>query len=63
MGVYTKRHTLELSRKLLQRGFITLPAGPKAEVLSLTPPACLTEEQIHAFVETLATLTEPSAPQ
>ena len=63
MGVYTKRHTLELSRKLLQRGFITLPAGAQAEVLSLTPPACLTEEQIHAFVETLATLTEPTASQ
>ena len=40
---------LATSRRLLQRGFLALPAGREAEVLALTPPACLSDAQISAF--------------
>ena len=45
--------TLFLSRALLQRGIIVLPAGPKAEVLALTPPLMITEEQLDYFLHHL----------
>jgi 4-aminobutyrate aminotransferase-like enzyme len=45
---------LESCRALLQRGFITLPAGAGPEVLELTPPVCLTPAQADAFVDALA---------
>jgi 4-aminobutyrate aminotransferase/(S)-3-amino-2-methylpropionate transaminase len=46
-----------VSRALLQRGFLTLPAGPEAEVLGLTPPVTLTDDQIGAFAMALAEVT------
>jgi len=46
--------TLALSRALLRRGFIVLPAGQKAEVLGLTPPAVMTTAQVDAFLGALA---------
>jgi 4-aminobutyrate aminotransferase-like enzyme len=46
--------TLAASRGLLARGYIALPAGQRAEVLALTPPVTLTDEQIDGFVSTLA---------
>ena len=45
---------LRTSRALLQRGWIALPAGERGEVLSLTPPFVLTEEQADGFVSALA---------
>ncbi len=48
---------LGVSRALLQRGFLTLPAGPEAEVLGLTPPVTLTDDQIGAFAMALAEVT------
>jgi 4-aminobutyrate aminotransferase-like enzyme len=45
---------LRASRALLQRGWIALPAGERGEVLSLTPPFVLTEEQTSAFALALA---------
>lgn len=45
--------SLALSRALLQRGFLVLPAGIQAEVLCLTPPATITHEQCDAFVAAL----------
>jgi 4-aminobutyrate aminotransferase-like enzyme len=45
---------LRTSRALLQRGWIALPAGERGEVLSLTPPFVLTEEQAEGFVQALA---------
>ncbi len=47
-------NTLAASRKLLQRGYIAFPAGRRGEVLGLTPSAFLTDEQVDAFVATLA---------
>lgn len=45
---------LRTCRLLLARGFVTLPAGARPDVLGVTPPACLTDEQIAAFVGALA---------
>ena len=46
-------HSLEVSRQLLQRGFIALPAGEQAQVLALTPPLTITTEQLGAFIDAL----------
>lgn len=48
--------TLGLSRKLLERGFLVLPAGEEAEVLALTPPLVITTQQLEAFATTLESL-------
>ncbi len=45
--------SLALTRALLRRGFLTLPAGAKAEVLGITPPVTLADAQWLAFVEAL----------
>ena len=44
---------LAVSRKLLRAGFIALPAGERAEVIGLTPPLTITEEQLTAFFDAL----------
>jgi len=46
-------HTLRLVRGLLERGYITLPAGAPPNVLCLTPPLCLSDTQIDGFVEAI----------
>ncbi|TVQ93830.1 MAG: aspartate aminotransferase family protein [Deltaproteobacteria bacterium] len=56
LGVELGAESLRISRELLQRGFLALPAGVDAEVLSLTPPACLTAAQQDAFVHALQEL-------
>ncbi len=40
-------------RRLLERGYITCPAGAPPSVLCLTPPACLTDAQIAGFADAL----------
>jgi acetylornithine/succinyldiaminopimelate/putrescine aminotransferase len=47
---------LALSRALLQRGFILLPAGLRGEVLAFTPPLVITEGQLDGVVTQLQTL-------
>ncbi len=42
-----------LSRRLLTRGYLVLPAGMRGDVLGLTPPVCLSDAQIDGFVEAL----------
>lgn len=54
LGVELGNQSLRISRALLQRGFLALPAGVEAEVLSLTPPAVLTSDQVQAFVQALS---------
>ncbi|MCB9760396.1 MAG: aminotransferase class III-fold pyridoxal phosphate-dependent enzyme [Alphaproteobacteria bacterium] len=44
---------LGVSRRLLERGFITLPAGEGAEVLQLSPPLTVARAQLDAFLDTL----------
>ena len=48
--------TLRLSRQLLERGWIVLPAGERAECLGLTPPLSTARPLLDAFVDTLAEL-------
>ena len=45
--------TLKISRELMNRGFIVLPAGPNCEVLALTPPYTITKEQLTHFLDNL----------
>ncbi len=53
--------TLALVRALLERGYLTLPAGMRAEVLSITPPLTIEPELLRGFVDTLdAVLGEAS---
>ncbi len=49
-------NTLSLSRGLLEKGFLVLPAGESAEVLALTPPLTITPAQLDAFVMALESL-------
>ena len=44
---------LTTSRRLLERGWIVLPAGPRAEVLGLTPPLTIPEPLLDAFLADL----------
>lgn len=45
---------LTLTRALLERGYLVLPAGPEANVLQLTPPITLTARQLEGFIDALA---------
>lgn len=53
LGVELGSRSLGASRSLMSAGWIALPAGMNAEVLSLTPPCVITDAQIHAFVQDL----------
>lgn len=44
---------LQLTRALLEQGYITVPAGSDARVVSLTPPLTIHEAQLRAFVGAL----------
>ena len=46
-------NALSLSRSLLREGFIVLPAGENAEVLSVTPPLTIADAQLVAFLDAL----------
>jgi len=46
-------NALSLSRALLREGFIVLPAGEHAEVLSVTPPLTISDAQLVAFLDAL----------
>lgn len=54
--------TLRLVRRLLERGFLVLPAGAGAEVLQLLPALNISEVLLEAFIEALdLSLSELSA--
>lgn len=53
-------NALGLTRALLERGWIILPCGERADALGFTPPLTIAEETVDAFVETLRGLL--SAP-
>ncbi|MCB9664289.1 MAG: aspartate aminotransferase family protein [Alphaproteobacteria bacterium] len=54
LGVRLDVPAFPVARALLRRGFVVLPAGAgEAEVLGLTPPACLTDAQQDAFLGAL----------
>ena len=51
-------NTLALSRALMRKGFIVLPAGEQAEVLGLTPPLTITDAQLMSFLDALDEVTQ-----
>lgn len=51
---------LALSRALLERGYLVLPAGARADVVQLVPPVTISSEQLEAFVEALADVARSS---
>lgn len=54
-------HALRCMRQLLVRGYITVPAAADARVISLTPPLCITPEQLLGFVAALRESLQVSA--
>lgn len=55
---------LAVMQPLLERGYITVPAGANAEVLSLTPPLTVTQALLDGFVRALSqVLTEQALIQ
>ncbi len=45
--------TLSLVRALLERGYLTLPAGADARTLSLTPPLTISQARLEGFLDAL----------
>lgn len=52
---------LATMRSLLERGYISVPAGAPPAVLCLTPPACLTDAQVEGFARALAASMESAS--
>ena len=44
---------LNVTRALLERGYLVLPAGTKADVLQLAPPITVSETQLDGFITSL----------
>ena len=44
---------LRVAQTCLERGVIVLAEGPNAEVLALTPPAVISDEQLHHALDTI----------
>jgi len=44
---------LPVSRSLLERGYLVLPAGAEADVIQLAPPVTVNDEQLAGFVASL----------
>lgn len=53
LGVHLDE-SLAVTRKLLERGYLVLPCGERAEALGLTPPLTTSRAQLEGFVAALA---------
>ena len=53
LGVVPGVPVLPLVRRLLERGFLTIPAGMEAEVIQLLPALTIDEHLLDAFADTL----------
>ena len=53
LGLVPGQPVLPLVRRLLERGFLALPAGMDAEVIQLLPPLTIDEALLDAFMDTL----------
>jgi 4-aminobutyrate aminotransferase-like enzyme len=49
---------LRLMRALLERGYLVLPAGSKADVIELAPPVTVAEAQLEGFTSALRSALE-----
>lgn len=57
------RRALAVCRRMLERGYVLLTGGVAGDVLTLTPPACMTDQQIDDFASAMAeVLSEHAAP-
>jgi len=54
-------HALRCMRALLARGYITVPAAADARVISLTPPLCISSDQLLGFAAALRESLKVSA--
>ena len=61
-GVPATIETLRLIKEMLHRGYILLPEGAHANVVSFTPPLTISESQLGASVKALQNCLTP-APQ
>jgi 4-aminobutyrate aminotransferase/(S)-3-amino-2-methylpropionate transaminase len=50
----TGAHVLRVMRRLLERGYLVVPAAPDASVLQIAPPLVIEEELVLDFVDVLA---------
>lgn len=48
-----ERHGLSLTRALLERGYLVLPAGTRADVIQLAPAVTISDAQFEGFVSAL----------
>ncbi len=48
-----RMEALRVTRSLLERGYLVLPAGAEADVIQLAPPVTVNDEQIEGFVASL----------
>jgi acetylornithine/succinyldiaminopimelate/putrescine aminotransferase len=49
----TGAHVLRVMRRLLERGYLVIPAAPDASVLQIAPPLVIQEELLLGFVAAL----------
>ncbi|MBN8612906.1 MAG: aspartate aminotransferase family protein [Deltaproteobacteria bacterium] len=57
----TGAHVLRVMRRLLERGYLVVPAAPDASVLQIAPPLTIEEPLVLGFVEVLADVIEAEA--
>jgi 4-aminobutyrate aminotransferase/(S)-3-amino-2-methylpropionate transaminase len=55
-----RARALSVTRVLLERGYLVLPAGQHADVIQLAPPVTLSDAQWEGFVEALQCVLEES---
>jgi 4-aminobutyrate aminotransferase-like enzyme len=59
-GAPATKVALAALKRLLHRGFILLPEGEAANVLSFTPPLAISEAQLQSTVTALAEALTPT---
>jgi 4-aminobutyrate aminotransferase-like enzyme len=42
---------LNVTRAMLERGYLVLPAGARADVVQLSPPATISDAQLDGFLD------------
>ncbi|MGB8223062.1 MAG: aspartate aminotransferase family protein [Polyangiales bacterium] len=50
---------LTVARRLLERGYLVLPAGATADVVQLAPPVMVSDAQLEGFIASLRDVLEP----
>ncbi|TNF64541.1 MAG: aspartate aminotransferase family protein [Deltaproteobacteria bacterium] len=58
LQLHSPMQALSVARALLERGYLVLPAGTKADVLQLAPPVMMSDAQRDGFVSSLRDVLE-----